>query len=73
MVRGSRIEEQEIDATTAKRDNDRIDSFDNSMGYIFYSPSAKNYDSVSDIKVPATYDIDWTSGDVPCLSAKSNH
>lgn len=71
MIRSSRIEQQEIDAATAKRDNDRIASFDNSMGYVFYDPASKNYDTVSDVKVPATYDIDWTADDVPCLAANS--
>jgi hypothetical protein len=72
MVRGSRIEQQEIDAATAKRDNDRIADFDNSMGYIFYDPNSKNYDTVSDVKVPATYEIDWTAGNAPCLAANFN-
>lgn len=67
MVRGSRIEQPEIDAVTAKRDNERIASFDNSMGYIFYDPTSRNYDTVTDIKVPASYEIDWTAANVPCL------
>lgn len=71
MVRSSRIEQQEIDAATVKRDNDRIAAFDNSMGYIFYDPKSKNYDVVSDPKVPATYEIDWTSTDAPCLISNS--
>ena len=71
MVRGSRIEQQEIDAAAAERDNDRIASFDNSMGYVFYNPKSKNYDTVSDVKVPATYEIEWTADDVPCLAANS--
>ena len=68
MVRGSRIEQQEIDATTASRDNDRIASFDNSMGYIYYDPKSINYGILSDIMVPATYEIDWTADNVPCLT-----
>jgi hypothetical protein len=72
MVRGSTIEQQEIDAAAAKRDNDRIAGFDNSMGYIFYDPTSKNYDTVSDVKVPATYEIDWTTDNVPCLAANTD-
>lgn len=73
MVRGSRVEQQEIDAATAKRDNERIASFDNSMGYIFYNPTSKNYDVASDIKVPATYEFDWTDEKAPCLASKADH
>ena len=39
MVRGSRIEQQEIEASAAQRDNARIASFDNSMALIVYDPS----------------------------------
>lgn len=69
MVRGSRVEQQEIDAVIAKRDNERIASFDNSMGYIFYDPTSQNYESESDTKVPATFEIDWTGDTVPCLAS----
>lgn len=68
MVRGSRVEQQEIDAVIAKRDNERIASFDNSMGYIFYDPTSQNYETASDTKVPATFEIDWTGDTVPCLA-----
>lgn len=71
MVRGSRIEQQEIDASTAKRDNDRIASFDNSMAMIYYDPSAKNYGATGQVEVPATDEIDWSAEDVPCLSSAS--
>ena len=69
MVRGSRVEQQEIDAVMAKRDNERIASFDNSMGYIFYDPTSQNYETESDTKVPATFEIDWTGETVPCLAS----
>jgi transglutaminase-like putative cysteine protease len=69
MVRGSRVEQQEIDAVIAKRDNERIASFDNSMGYIFYDPTSQNYETESDTKVPATFEIDWTGETVPCLAS----
>lgn len=71
MVRGSRIEQQEIDASTAKRDNDRIASFDNSMASIYYDPSAKNYGTTGQVEVPTTDEIDWSAEDVPCLSRAS--
>lgn len=68
MIRGSRVEQPEIDAATARRDNGRIAAFDNSMGYIFYNPSGRDGAVGKGEKVPATYDIDWTSDNVPCLS-----
>ena len=72
MVRGSRIEQPEIDALTAQRDNGRIAAFDNSMGWIFYNPSNQKASVGSGENVPATYDFDWTANEVPCVShAKS--
>jgi len=68
MVRGSRIEQLEIDAATAQRDNGRIASFDNSMGYIFYDPSSQKAGVGNGETVPATYDFDWTASKVPCIS-----
>ncbi len=73
MVRGSRIEQQEIDATTVSRDNDRIASFDNSKGYIFYRPTNPSRHETSDERVPATYEIDWAADNVPCLSQDSRN
>ncbi len=68
MIRGSRIEQEEIDAATARRDNARIAKFDNSMGYIFYSPFTQSEPIASDIDVPATDEIDWTAENVPCVA-----
>ena len=68
MVRGSRVEQREIDASTAKRDNARIAAFDNSMGWISYEPARQKM-AVGDGKaVPTTYELDWTMEDVPCLA-----
>ena len=36
MVRGSRTEQEEIDAASARQDNGRISTFDNSMAWIYY-------------------------------------
>lgn len=69
MVRGSRIEQPEIGATAAERDNARIATFDNSMGYIFYNPSGQKPAVGRGEKVPATYDFDWTASVVPCASS----
>lgn len=67
MVRSSTIEQPEISAASAKRDNDRIAAFDNSMAWINYTPaSAPSSGSVGG-KVPATYEIDWTAENIPCL------
>jgi hypothetical protein len=72
MIRGSRAEQREIDAATAKRDNARIASFDNSMALITYDPAEDGADAVTNAYVPATYEIDWTSLDVPCLSSSAD-
>lgn len=73
MVRGSRIEQPEIDASAARRDNERIAAFDNSMGWIVFNPSSRKSSVGRGETVPATYDFDWTASDVPCVSlAKSN-
>ena len=71
MVRGLRVEQPEIDAAAAQRDNDRIASFDNSTGWISYQPSGKKGSVGSGERVPAAYDFDWTAGEVPCISSKS--
>jgi transglutaminase-like putative cysteine protease len=73
MVRGSRIEQPEIDAASAQRDNGRIAAFDNSMGWIFYRPSAQKAAVGSGESVPATYDFDWTASEVPCVSPATRH
>jgi transglutaminase-like putative cysteine protease len=72
MIRGSRVEQQEIDAASAKRDNDRIASFDNSKGWIFYDPSDENPVGDHGKRVPATYDIDWTTDSSACLSSTAS-
>lgn len=69
MVRGSRVEEPEIDVETAARDNARIAGFDNSMGWISYKPGGRKAAVGAGETVPATYDFDWTAKDVPCAAA----
>ncbi len=70
MVRGSRIEQSEIDIATAQRDNARIAAFDNSMGWIYYMPTGRKVFVGNGESVPATYDFDWTAKDVPCVAAE---
>lgn len=70
MVRGSRVEQAEIDAATAKRDNARIAGFDNSMGWIAYEPKGRKASVGDGETVPAAYDFDWTARDVPCMAAR---
>lgn len=72
MVRGNRVEEREIDAATAKADNARIARFDNSMAWITFDPADQNGGIVAARPVPATYEIDWTANDVPCLAAPTS-
>lgn len=69
MVRGTRVEQRELDAAAAQRDNARISAFDNTMARISYDPTQSRPEVASGISVPATYEIDWTGNEVPCLSA----
>ncbi len=72
MIRASRVDKTEIDLDSAKQDNARISSFDNSMGWIFYDPSSKERRDKNDTQVLTNYEkIDWTQNDTPCLPAKS--
>jgi hypothetical protein len=71
MVRGLRVERQEIDAATARQDNERIAAFDNSMAWIFFDPAGQASPVATGTNVPATYEIDWSTDYVPCLSAAS--
>jgi hypothetical protein len=66
MVRGLRAEQPEISASVAALDNGRISAFDNSKGYVFFAPSAKDGVMGSGDRVPTTEEIDWTGPDVPC-------
>ncbi len=68
MIRASRVEQTEIDAVSARRDNGRIAAFDNSMAWVSYRPAVSKAQPAGNRAVPATYDIDWTADDVPCLS-----
>lgn len=68
MVRASRIEEPELDAAKAQRDNSRIAAFDNSMGWITYDPSGQEASVGNGETVPATYEFDWAANDAPCAS-----
>lgn len=68
MIRGFRVDSVEIDAASARQDNGRIAAFDNSKAWIFYEPLGKVAPSPARKVVPATYDIDWTADQVPCLS-----
>ncbi len=69
MVRGYRVERKEIDAASAREDNERLGSFDNSMAWIFYDPNEPNTATSTGMNVPATYEIDWTADTVPCLAS----
>ena len=71
MIRGSRVEQLEIDAATARGDNARVSAFDNSMAVITYDPASSSA-SESKSFVPATYEFDWTSVDVPCLASSTD-
>ena len=68
MVRAFRVEELEISAERASRDNARIASFDNSMAWIFYEPDDENESDPDSAEVPATYERDWVADYSACLS-----
>lgn len=67
MVRGARVEESEIGADRTRRDNERLADFDNSMANIEYDPVRIMTPWGNLAKVPATYEVDWTSTAAPCL------
>lgn len=69
MVRGSRVEQKEVDAAGARRDNLRIGRFDNSMAWITFDPDGDSSATQAARPVPATYEIDWTADNVPCLAS----
>lgn len=67
MVRASRAERTEIPPETARRDNGRLERFDNSMARISYDPSDPPVPWGVRRPVAATYEIDWVGPKVPCL------
>ena len=69
MIRGTRVDQPEIETALAERDNRRIAAFDNSMGWISYDPSETKGVVGKGETVPTTDEIDWTAADVPCLSS----
>lgn len=69
MIRGLRVEQEEIDAVSAKADNGRITAFDNSKAVIYFDPAGQQSSVRAATSVPATYDIDWTIDNVPCLAS----
>jgi hypothetical protein len=67
MVRGSKVIHPEISAELASKDNQRIADFDNSMARIDYDPK-RTFKSWGVLRsVPATYEIDWTKREAPCM------
>ncbi len=67
MIRGFRVEQAEIEAASAQRDNARIAGFDNSMAWAYYDPSGDRPAARNVGRIPATNEIDWTADNVPCL------
>lgn len=71
MVRGYRVERIELDAATARKDNELVASFDNSMAWAFYNPAKRAPSVFGGKSVPAANEIDWTIDEPPCLAALS--
>lgn len=69
LIRGNRVEQTEINAAKAERDNGRLADFDNSMAILTYSPGNIGEPWGDLRKVPATFEIDWSAEDPPCLPA----
>jgi transglutaminase-like putative cysteine protease len=68
MIRGFRVQEREIDAETAARDNARLTSFDNSMAWIYYRPDNPSPTDVTQPeRVPSVSEIDVTGSAEACL------
>jgi transglutaminase-like putative cysteine protease len=69
MVRGSRTEQPEIDKQQAERDNARLERFDNSRAWIYYTPGRQADVPRVSAGVPATYEGDWLKSSEACLPA----
>ena len=67
MIRGSRVQQEEISASKATRDNEKLDDFDNSMALLEYYPDETMVPAKPARPVPAADEIDWSGADVPCL------
>jgi hypothetical protein len=67
LVRGNRVEQIEVAPEKAERDNGRLSEFDNSMAILSYSPGNMGEPWGRLEKVPATFEIDWTGPNPPCL------
>jgi len=71
MIRGLRVEQPEVDAESARKDNARIATFDNSMAWTSYDPATPAPLAKPATAIPATDEIDWTADNVPCLGGAS--
>jgi hypothetical protein len=67
LVRGMRTEMLEVSQERAQRDNGRLAEFDNSKAILVYDADEISEPWGQLLPVPATYEIDWTGKDVPCL------
>lgn len=67
MVRTSRVEQPEISAANARRDNARVPSFDNSMGWLSYDPAGRRMAVGNGEHVPTTDEADWAANPAACL------
>lgn len=73
MVRSSRVEYPEISIERAELDNARIDDFDNSKAVIKYNPKKEMKPWGNLRPVPATYEINWSGADTPCLPGSGSN
>lgn len=69
MIRSNRTLVVELTPQSAARDNERIDDFDNSRGWIYWDLNSADLKKQS-FFVPATYEIDWLQDDSACLAPK---
>ncbi|RXZ66669.1 DUF3857 domain-containing protein [Pelagerythrobacter rhizovicinus] len=68
MIRGSRVEQREVDAATAARDNARLADFDNSMAWVRYRPGTESsIELLQPEEVPTVSEFDVTGSAKACL------
>ena len=61
-----------MDPVSARSDNARIGTFDNSMAWVFYDPDTRVPLHPADKSVPMARELDWLGDMVPCLAANGS-
>jgi transglutaminase-like putative cysteine protease len=72
IIRGLRVEHPEVEAESARKDNGRVATFDNSMAWASYDPASSAPLAKPTTGIPATDEMDWTADNVPCLGGAAS-